>query len=161
MVFTVLRQNAAAGPPPSFSCPRLKPISAGFRNVSLQFYWVPAQSNICCGQLWRLPQHVVGLPNFGSIADPACHQGGGVLPPTRTFALSPQSVGIMTGSIQLGSRAPSRRSLLRMSIRGRRIAMGCKPEIRFGRIRRNKGITGIYNELHDPAKRSLGFIVVW
>jgi hypothetical protein len=35
--------------------------------------------------------------------------------------------------------------------------MGCKPEIRFGRIRRNKGITGIYNELHDPAKHSLGF----
>jgi len=48
-----------------------------------------------------------------------------------------------------------------MSIRGRRIGMGCKPEIRFGRIRRNKGITGIYNELHDPAKRSLGFVVVW
>lgn len=39
--------------------------------------------------------------------------------------------------------------------------MGYKPEIRFGRIRRNKGITGIYNELHDPAKRSLGFVVVW
>jgi hypothetical protein len=39
--------------------------------------------------------------------------------------------------------------------------MCCKPEIRFGRIRRNKGITGIYNELHYPAKRSLGFVVVW
>ena len=30
-----------------------------------------------------------------------------------------------------------------------------------GRTRRNKGFTGIYNELHVPARRSLCFVVLW
>ena len=44
---------------------------------------------------------------------------------------------------------------------GRTIAVTRKTELAGRGKRRNKGFTGIYNELHDPNEHSLGSVVRW
>src|SRR5215469_962199 len=107
------------------------------------------------GRLGNLPQHVVVWANLLIWPETARDRGDAVVICTRTFALSPQSVGIMCGSV--GSRQP----LLTIGNGEAGEGYGCKPEIALTELDVTRVLPGFTTNYTIPAKHSLGFVVLW
>ena len=139
----------------------------GIANVNLHFYWVFGQSNICCGEFWSRPQYVVDPRRLGASEERESPSGSRrVADPRSTFALSPQSVAIMSGSVNRRGCGWARG----FSEDGGGPTRGLQqspeyPADAHSGVGCNQGFfTGAYNELQEPGETFVGLhrsLVKW